>query len=59
LAQDAEDEDEDAEDETGGLDATITTGPLPSADTLIRDVEELLRQERKNGSSQEENEENE
>jgi proteasome assembly chaperone (PAC2) family protein len=59
LAQDAEDEDEDAEDETGGLDATITTGPLPSADTLIRDVEELLRQERKNGSSQDENEENE
>ena len=59
LAQDAEDEDEDAEDETGGLDTTITTGPLPSADTLIRDVEELLRQERKNGSSQDENEENE
>ena len=59
LAQDAEDEDEDAEDETGALDATIPTGPLPSADTLIRDVEELLRQERKNGSSQDENEDNE
>lgn len=58
LAQDAE-EDEDDEDEKGGLDATITTGPLPSADTLIRDVEELLRQERKNGSSQDDNEDNE
>jgi proteasome assembly chaperone (PAC2) family protein len=58
LAQDAEDE-EDEEDEKGGLDATITTGPLPSADTLIRDVEELLRQERKNGSSQDDNEDNE
>ena len=58
LAQDAED-DEDVDEEKGGLDATITTGPLPSADTLIRDVEELLRQERKNGSSQDENEENE
>jgi proteasome assembly chaperone (PAC2) family protein len=57
LAQDAED-DED-EDEKGGLDATITTGPLPSADTLIRDVEELLRQERKNGSSQDDSEDNE
>ncbi len=58
LAQDAE-EDEEDEDEKGGLDATITTGPLPSADTLIRDVEELLRQERKNGSSQDDNEDNE
>jgi proteasome assembly chaperone (PAC2) family protein len=58
LAQDAED-DEDDEDEKSDLDATITTGPLPSADTLIRDVEELLRQERKNGSSQDDGEENE
>lgn len=58
LAQDAED-DEDEEEEKSGLDATITTGPLPSADTLIRDVEELLRQERKNGSSQDDGEENE
>ncbi|MBA2391911.1 MAG: PAC2 family protein [Ktedonobacteraceae bacterium] len=58
LAQDAED-DEDDEDEKSSLDATITTGPLPSADTLIRDVEELLRQERKNGSSQDDGEENE
>ncbi len=58
LAQDAED-DEDDEDEKSGLDATITTGPLPSADTLIRDVEELLRQERKNGSGQDDNEDNE
>ncbi len=59
LAQDAEEDDEDDEDEKSGLDATITTGPLPSADTLIRDVEELLRQERKNGSGQDDNEDNE
>jgi len=59
LAQDANDEDDDDEDDKSGLDATITTGPLPSADTLIRDVEELLRQERKNGSSQDDNEDNE
>jgi proteasome assembly chaperone (PAC2) family protein len=40
-------DDEDDEDE----DRPITrTGPLPSADSLIRDVEELLRKERENGS---------
>ena len=47
-----EDEDEDDEDgEEGGnyLDKAISTGPLPSADMLIRDVEELLRKERENG----------
>ncbi|HLI07927.1 MAG TPA: PAC2 family protein [Ktedonobacteraceae bacterium] len=44
-------EDED-EDETGELefnpDKAAGTGPLPSADTLIRGVEELLRQQREN-----------
>jgi len=59
LAQDTNGEDDDDEDDKSGLDATITTGPLPSADTLIRDVEELLRQERKNGSNQDDNEDNE
>jgi hypothetical protein len=29
-----------------------STGPLPSADALIRDVEELLRKQRENGSQQ-------
>lgn len=45
-----QDEDED-EDE---LDFSISRPrePLPSADALIRDVEELLRQQRENGQSQ-------
>ncbi len=45
--------DED-EDENGNmhLDRPASTGPLPSADSLIRDVEELLRKQRENGSSQ-------
>jgi hypothetical protein len=59
LAQN-EDEDEDAEEvEIINPDISIGTGPLPSADTLIRDVEELLRQERKNGSNQDDNEDDE
>ncbi len=62
LAQNAEDE-EDEDDVEGEVtinpDISVGTGPLPSADTLIRSVEELLRQERKNGSNQDENEEDE
>jgi predicted ATP-grasp superfamily ATP-dependent carboligase len=38
-------EEEEDEDEP-----VARTGPLPSADSLIRDVEELLRKERENGS---------
>lgn len=43
-------DDEDEDEETGtNPDRVVGTGPLPSADTLIRDVEELLRQHRENG----------
>jgi proteasome assembly chaperone (PAC2) family protein len=45
-----DDEDEDEDDEPSSLDKVVGTGPLPSADSLIRDVEELLRKERENGS---------
>ncbi len=47
-----EDEDEDDEDDDEDTDMVIhpdrvaSTGPLPSADSLIRSVEELLRKER-------------
>jgi predicted ATP-grasp superfamily ATP-dependent carboligase len=44
-----EDDDEES-DEPFSLDKASSTGPLPSADSLIRDVEELLRKERENGS---------
>jgi proteasome assembly chaperone (PAC2) family protein len=43
--EDDEDEDEDLLD----MDRIEGTGPLPSADSLIRDVEQLLREQRKNG----------
>jgi predicted ATP-grasp superfamily ATP-dependent carboligase len=52
---DAELDDED-EDESLHPDTVESTGPLPSADTLIRDVEELLRQQRENGPSKQEDE---
>ncbi len=45
-------DDEDDEDDEGDEEVVESTGPLPSADTLIRDVEELLRKERENGSQQ-------
>ncbi len=48
--EDEDDEDNEDGEETGNyLDKAISTGPLPSADMLIRDVEELLRKERENG----------
>ncbi len=43
-------DDDDDEDEDENPDVIIGTGPLPSADSLIRGVEELLRKERENGS---------
>ncbi|HTI14777.1 MAG TPA: PAC2 family protein [Dictyobacter sp.] len=47
---DDEDEDEDFFEEFGHVERHTTpgTGPLPSADSLIRDVEELLRKNREN-----------
>ena len=63
AGQDDDDEtDEDEVDEASPInpDRPTGTGPLPSADTLIRRVEELLRKERENnqsnGESGEENE---
>jgi proteasome assembly chaperone (PAC2) family protein len=49
-----EDEDEEEDDDDDGeitIDVELEPSPepLPSADALIRDVEELLRQQRKNG----------
>jgi proteasome assembly chaperone (PAC2) family protein len=58
-----EDDDDDEEDDDEDTDMVIHpdrapgTGPLPSADTLIRSVEELLRQERKQPPPNSDNEE--
>ena len=56
----AEMEDEDGDEEGGELahnpDKPRSTGPLPSADTLIRGVEELLRQQRENNQQHTEDE---
>jgi proteasome assembly chaperone (PAC2) family protein len=51
--------DDDEEDETSNPDRAEGTGPLPSADMLIRDVEELLRQQRANGSPKPQEQEDE
>ncbi|TMC15241.1 MAG: PAC2 family protein [Chloroflexi bacterium] len=51
LAAQGLDEAVDEENEQSSFDEITSTGPLPSADTLIRDVEELLRQERENGQN--------
>jgi proteasome assembly chaperone (PAC2) family protein len=50
---------EDEEEEIPNPDRAEGTGPLPSADMLIRDVEELLRQQRANGSPKQQEGENE
>lgn len=57
LEEQATDQDDDEDDDEDDDDAPdfITEqhrGPLPSADSLIRDVEELLRQQRENGHRQ-------
>ncbi len=51
LREDEEGEEEDDEEDEIIInpDRVISSGPLPSADTLIRSVEELLRKERENG----------
>ena len=56
-----DDEDEDDENDIIDLDRIESTGPLPSADSLIRDVEQLLREQRKHDRQQEntDDEENE
>src|SRR5438876_6392049 len=56
----SEDEDEDEDEATFNPDRTASTCPLPSAETLIRGVEELLRKERENDQEQsDDDEENE
>lgn len=55
--EDDEDEDEDENDDGDAVvnpDKIVGTGPLPSADVLIRDVEELLRKQRENGNDEQE-----
>jgi proteasome assembly chaperone (PAC2) family protein len=51
-AEEEEDEEEEGDEEDEieiDLDRPVSSGPLPSADLLIRDVEELLRRQRENG----------
>ena len=60
IASEDEEEDEDEDEATFNPDRTASTGPLPSAETLIRGVEELLRKERENDQEQsDDDEENE
>ena len=49
---DDHDDDDDDDDNDDNPDVIVGTGPLPSADSLIRGVEELLRKERESGSQQ-------
>ncbi len=53
LSGDADELDEGDEDDIiFNPDRPVSTGPLPSADSLIRSVEELLRKERENNQQQ-------
>src|SRR5437764_896543 len=55
-----EDEAEDEDEAVSNSDRTTSTGPLPSAESLIRGVEELLRKQRENGQQlSDDSEENE
>ncbi len=59
-AMSSEDEEDDDDDAVFNPDRTASTGPLPSAETLIRGVEELLRKQRENDQQQsDDDEENE
>ncbi len=53
------DDDEDEDDVVFNRDKTVGTGPLPSAESLIRGVEELLRKQRENNPPQADDEEEE
>ena len=50
LEEQVEESGDDEDEEGENPDIIVGTGPLPSADSLIRGVEELLRKERENGS---------
>ena len=54
---DEDDEDGDEDITLNNPDKVVSTGPLPSADTLIRSVEELLRKERENNQQNPDNSE--
>jgi proteasome assembly chaperone (PAC2) family protein len=51
LAEGDEDESDEDEEDAPTPDKPPVSGPLPSADSLIRSVEELLRKERKNNQA--------
>ncbi|MEO8953360.1 MAG: PAC2 family protein [Ktedonobacteraceae bacterium] len=56
----ADDDEDDEDDIVFNRDKTVGTGPLPSAESLIRGVEELLRKQRENNPQEsDEDEENE
>jgi proteasome assembly chaperone (PAC2) family protein len=62
IDPDDEDDDDDEDEEfTLNPDRVLNSGPLPSADSLIRDVEELLREQRAHGptNQSDDDEENE
>jgi hypothetical protein len=48
-AVNSDDGDDDEEDSIFNADTSVGTGPLPSAESLIRGVEELLRKQREDG----------
>lgn len=59
-AMSSEDDEDDEDDAVSNSDKTASTGPLPSAESLIRGVEELLRKQRENGQQlSDDSEENE
>jgi proteasome assembly chaperone (PAC2) family protein len=59
-AMSSEDDEDDEDDAVSNSDRTTSTGPLPSAESLIRGVEELLRKQRENGQElSDDSEENE
>src|SRR5437588_5485760 len=56
----SEDDEDDEDEAVSNSDRTTSTGPLPSAESLIRGVEELLRKQRENGQQlSDDSEENE
>ena len=60
IAEMEEEGDEEEDDEEAfSPDTAPGTGPLPSADTLIRGVEELLRQQRENNQQKQDSDEGE
>ncbi len=52
LLEEEDDDEDDDDDFLINPDKPVSTGPLPSADSLIRSVEELLRKERENNQEQ-------